>query len=89
VPALHRRRVQLKLLRYMQEFSREAGLLHGARSAPRLAGQQRRLGRITDLQVLLRMIGDFGAKHPAWRRDAASLCRHLQRRRAALLQSLR
>lgn len=73
----------------MQEFSREAGLLRGAQAAPRLAGPQHQLGRITDIQVLLWMIGDFGARHPAWRRDAAPLRQHLLRRRQALLQALR
>lgn len=86
--SLHRYRIELKLLRYMQEFSREAGLLHSAQPAPRLAGRQRRLGRITDLQVLLRMIADFGARHPAWRRQAAPLRRHLLRQRQQLLQAL-
>lgn len=86
--SLHRYRIEVKLLRYMQEFSREAGLQRGAQPARRLAGPQHRLGRITDIQVLLRMIEDFGARHPAWRREAASLRRHLHRQRQALLQPL-
>jgi hypothetical protein len=78
-----------KLLRYMQEFCRDAGLPCGMRRVRQLAGLQRRLGRITDLQVLLRTVDAFAAKHPGWRRRSAPLRRHLLHRRQELLRSLR
>jgi CHAD domain-containing protein len=90
VSSVHRYRIQLKLLRYMRDFSRDAGWPVGGEPSGtgKLTSLQHRLGRITDLQVLLRMIDRFGAKHPAWRRDAASLRRHVQHQQRVLLRSL-
>ena len=86
-PSLHRYRVRLKALRYMGEFCVAAGL-PGASTRPSAASLQRRLGVITDLQVLLRMIDRFGSSHRRWMATAAALRQHLWRRRARHLAAL-
>jgi CHAD domain-containing protein len=78
--ALHRLRVQLKSLRYMQDFARTAGLrIPSSPNVPRHIGRmQRQLGEISDLRVLIRRMDRFAARHPAWRRKSAALRQHLQ-----------
>jgi CHAD domain-containing protein len=79
--SLHRYRVQLKSLRYMLEFARAARLrIPAAAGAPRHLGRaQRKLGGISDLRVLIRLLDRYAAKHPAWRLESAGLRQYLHR----------
>jgi CHAD domain-containing protein len=87
--SIHRQRIQLKSLRYMTELHCAAG---GA--APRstrllrLTGRQDQLGRITDLQMLLKSMERYGSRHRRWLQEAAPLRRHVQRQRRQLLNQL-
>ncbi len=84
--SLHRRRIQVKALRYMAEFASAAGCpVPRSLSLPRLAAQQRALGAVTDLDVQARGITRFGREHPEWRSTANQLLRELRQRRGAAL----
>jgi CHAD domain-containing protein len=83
--SIHRQRIRLKELRYMTELQRTAGG-HVPRSARlRFATRQVQLGKITDLQMLLRLIERYGARHPRWEQEATALRAHLQQCRRQLL----
>ena len=84
--SLHRRRINLKALRYMSEFAIAARCpMPRSLSVPRLAAQQRALGAVTDLDVEARRVRRFAAGHPEWRSTANQLLRELRRRRTAAL----
>jgi CHAD domain-containing protein len=89
--SIHRQRIRLKQVRYMTALFSAAGS-DAARlpplPLPRLAGWQVRLGKITDLQVLLGSLQRYGSRHRKWRVEAAPLRRHLQRRRRQQLDQL-
>ena len=82
--SLHRRRIRLKELRYMAELGRAAGMPRLPRLA-RLITLQTRLGTVTDLDMLLRVLARFAAKHPHWR-EARVLRRELLDRRSVLVR---
>lgn len=87
--ALHRRRIRLKQLRYMAELTQAAGT---TLSAPlllkRLAALQERLGAVTDVDMELRAVARFAARHPHWGEDARALRAGLLQRRATALHRL-
>jgi CHAD domain-containing protein len=83
--ALHRQRIQLKLLRYMAELcGTGTGQMRRMVAAAQLARRQAQLGRITDLRMLLGKIDRYGRRHPRWGRAATSLRVHLRRRQRRL-----
>jgi CHAD domain-containing protein len=87
--SIHRQRIRLKQLRYMTALYRAAaGDAAGLQPLPRLAGWQVRLGKITDIQMLLGSMQRYGSAHRRWRVEAAPLRAHLQRRRRQLLDQL-
>lgn len=87
VRTLHRYRVHLKSLRYMQEFIRAAGLrMPSSLAAPRHIDRlQRELGEISDIRVLIGLLDRFAAKHPAWKRKSSALRRDLLRQQRRMM----
>jgi hypothetical protein len=85
--SLHRYRVRLKSLRYMEDFGRAAGLraTRERGSTLQINRLQHRLGKVTDIQMLLETIDRFAARHPRWKREAAPLRQHLCHQRLQLL----
>lgn len=82
---LHRRRVHLKALHYMQDFSHAAGLrIPSEPATPHLERMQRMLSDIADLRALIGVLDRFAAKHPAWKLESAELRRHLHRQQLGL-----
>jgi hypothetical protein len=87
--SIHHQRIRLKQVRYMTALQ-SAAASGAARwpPLPRLAGWQMRLGKITDIQVLLGLMQRYGSRHRKWRVEVAPLRRHLQRGRRQLLDQL-
>jgi CHAD domain-containing protein len=87
--ALHRRRQQLKQLRYMAALARDAGCaLPRDLSLARLASLQRRLGAVTDLDMELKAIRRFGKHHGHWSMPARELRDAVERSRASAFRAL-
>lgn len=82
---LHRLRVALKRQRYMAEALTRLGLVTDARLPVALREMQRRLGRIQDLDVLLRRVEEFVSR-AADAAPYATLARRLRLRRDRLVR---
>lgn len=86
---IHRTRVAFKKFRYLAESLPPAISGPGKRELRRMAGYQRRMGNIQDLEVIHAAIGELARREPGLEPLLRPFCAYLRRRRSRALLSFR